>query len=291
MCQLSIAAPARWVAVLIVVCAMATAYAQNPGAGAAAGQTPAQTAAGEYDAMLARAAKLYYSSTKEGLSGFTCAVHPDWHALFESAQPGAAISSADERIALLNSVKITLHARMKGGSTMDWEPAADPSNTLDHDSTTLLTNMHQATEQTFQGFLQFWTPFVDGSAIPESSAGLDIAPAGNGFSLHSKQDGTEVTEILGSSLLLEHFDVDLNGSSVKFVPSYQSTAKGLLVTGFQAQIRQQGASPEQTQEMRVGIEYKTVEGLPIPAQLNMQVIGTGVFNFALDACAVSKQAN
>jgi len=288
------APPVRLIAALAVACMAAAAFAQAPFAPAVpvvSGQSQTQPSNSENDAMLAKAAKLYYSTSRAGLSGFTCAVHPDWHALFVSAQPGSAISPADERIVLLNSVKITLHARMKGGSTLDWEPASEPNKPSDQDSTNLLKNMHQATEQNLQGVLPFWTVLVDGSAIPDSAEGLEIAPTASGYKIHFKQGTNEVTETLGSSLLLEHFDVNLNGSSIKLVPYYQSTEKGLLVTGFQAQLLPQGTPPQKTQEMRVGIEYKTIEGFPIPSELNMQVVGTGVFNFNFDGCAVSKQAN
>ena len=295
MYEFPFASPARLLAAFAVACMVAAAGAQAPSAAAipavVPGQTQAQPANNENDAMLAKAAKLYYSSSREGLSGFTCAVHPDWHALFVSAQPGSAISPADERIVLLNSVKITLHAHMKGGSTLDWEPASDLNKPPDQDSAILLKNMRQATEQNLQGVLPFWTVLVDGSTVPDSSDGLEITPTASGYRIHFKQGATEVTETLGSSLLLEHFDVNLNGSSIKLIPSYQSTEKGLLVTGFQAQLLPQGAAPEKTQQMRVGIEYKTIEGFPIPAELNLQVIGTGVFNFSFDGCTVSKQAN
>jgi hypothetical protein len=295
MYRLLYALPASLLAVFAVVGIMPAAYAQAPPAVTSPGVAPKQAQPepnnSENNAMLAKAARLYYSTSKEGLSGFNCAVHPDWHALFVSAQPGSAISPADERIVLLNSVKITLHAHMNGSSTLDWEPVQDPNKPADQDSTNLLKNMHQATEQNLQGVLPFWTVLVDGSAIPDSSEGLEIAPTSSGYKIHFKQGANEVTETLGGSLLLEHFDVNLNGSSIKLVPSYQSTEKGLLVTGFQAQLLAQGAPAEKTQEMRVGIEYKTIEGFPIPSQLNMQVIGTGVFNFSFDGCAVSKQAN
>ncbi len=278
------------------VCLMASAYAQDPSASTSpappAGQAAAkaQPATPENDAMLARAAKLYYSSAKAGLNGFTCLVHPDWHGLFVSANRDAAVAPDDARVVLLNGVRITMHARMKGGSTLDWEPASDPNKTLDEASTTLLKSMHEATEQTLQGFLQFWTPFVNGSTIPESSAGLEITPVEGGYSMHAKTSDTEVTETMSNSLILEHFDVKLNEASVKFAPLYQSTAKGLLVSGFQAQILAQGAPLEKAQEMRVAIEYQTVEDMPVPSRLNMEVIGTGIFNFTFDGCTVDKQA-
>ena len=39
----------------------------------------------------------------------------------------------------------------------------------------------------------------------------------------------------------------------------------------------------------VAIEYQNVQGFPIPAQLNMSIVGTGIFNFALDGCTANAQ--
>ena len=292
--------PIRWPGWLLEtvasVCLMSSAFAHAQSASTSPAPTTGQAVARaraatpENDALLARAAKLYYSSAKAGLSAFTCSVHPDWHGLFASANRGAEVAADDARVVVLNEVRITMHARMQGGSTLDWEPATDPGKAVDQDSAAMLKSMHEATEQTLQGFLQFWTPFVDGSAIPESSAGLEMAPVDGGYSMHAKTSDTEVTETMSSDLVLEHFDVKLNEASVKFAPSYQSTAKGLLVSGFLAYILAKGDPPEKTQEMHVAIEYQTVEEIPLPARLRMEVMGTGVFSFTFDGCTVDKQA-
>ena len=62
---------------------------------------------------LAQAAKLYYSSSKAGFKGFDCALGPIWQALY-SSKSGGQLSAADvSPVALLNSVKTALHARME----------------------------------------------------------------------------------------------------------------------------------------------------------------------------------
>lgn len=286
---------ARLVTAIAVLSMTAAACAQNPSAtasqSAAPGETQSNPTKSENDAMLAKAGKLYYSTTKYGLGGFTCAVHPDWYTLFVSARKGDTVAENDPRIVLLQSVKLTLHAHMKGGSTLDWEPAPDPSNTLDKDSLTLLNDMHDATEQTLMGFLQFWTPFVDGSAVPENSEGLEITRTGNGYKLHAVTSDTEVTEEMDNLLTLTRFNVVMKQATVNFAPTYAPTAQGLLVNGFLANILAAGAPTGQTQEMHVGIEYKALDGFQIPSRLNMQVIGSGTFNFNFDGCTVSRQAN
>jgi hypothetical protein len=257
--------------------------AAPPGRPGAQAQTATKPSAN--DAMLARAGKLYYSSTKAGLVGFDCKVRPDWPALFRSAQPDTPLAENDSRMVLLNSVKIVLHARMKGNSTVEWVAPSAP----DKNSAELLENMHAATEQTMQGFLQFWTPFVDGSAIPSSSDGLDITTSDKGYKLHAKTSDTEVTEELDNQLTLTHFNVVMSQATVSFSPTYKATPRGFLVNGFLAHILPAGAPPEKTQEMHVDIEYQTIGDIPIPARMNMKVIDSGEFDFTLEGCTVNRE--
>jgi len=56
------------------------------------------------------------------------------------------------------------------------------------------------------------------------------------------------------------------------------------VSRFVARIRKTGASTEKAQEMHVEIYYQQVDGFPLPSRLNVEVVGTGVFNFQMDGC-------
>lgn len=285
-------------ATLLAIClAAASAQAQNPAAqpttGAAATQAQPELpipATRENDELLAKAAKLYYSSARAGLEGFDCTVHTDWRSLFASANKNTAITEDDPRVALLKSVGITLHARMKGGSTVEWIQASSPDRPLDEDSNATLEGVHKATEQTLQGFLQFWTPFFDGSVVPASSKGLRIETSATGYNLGVEDGSTTLKEIFNNSLTLEEFDVVRSGSAVKFNPSYKATDKGMLVDGFEAHIQPPGKTPEQAAKMRVQVAYQTVDNVPIPARVNIEVVGNAIFNFDFDGCTVNSAA-
>jgi hypothetical protein len=243
---------------------------------------------GTDDAWLQKAGSLYYSTAKSGMSGFDCAVHPDWRTLFASANAGSTVDANDARILLLDTVKINLHAHMQGGSTLEWTADASNGQPLDQDSSTLLKKMREVTEQTLEGFLQFWTPFVDGSVVPASAEGLTITHTGSVNTIHAQDSDTALTETFGNDMMLEHFDVDMNGISIKFQPAYKPTGQGWLVKSFQAHVQPAGVPPEQAQEMHVDIEYQTLGGIPIPSRLNMEMTNTGNFNFVLDGCTVSR---
>jgi hypothetical protein len=294
--RLPLAPPARLVVALAAICLAAFgARAQAPAASSplaaapASGQSaqPAAAKPNPENAWLAKTGKLYYSSARAGLSGFDCAVHPDWHTLFVSASKGEPVAEDDARILLLKTVKITLHARMMGGSTIDWVDTSDSGKPLDQSSTEVLDGMHQSVQQTLEGFVQFWSPFIDGSVVPQSADGLDITHTPTVHTIHAKQGETELTEVFNPDLVLEQFNVVLSGTSIKFSPAYESTGQGLLVNGFRAHIVPAGSGPGQAQDMTVAIEYQKIGDIPIPGHLSMEVMGTGKFDFTMDGCAIN----
>jgi hypothetical protein len=270
-------------------CLAASTQAQDPAAPAAtpgsAPGTPASPAANEANgAMLIKARGLYYSSSKAGLKGFDCAVHPDWKALMESAAPGAKIDD-NPAVALLNSVKITLHGRLDGGSSLDWDAPSDPAKPVDQASADMLDKMHQGTERSLTGFMQFWSPFVDGSVIPATPDGIEFTNDAKGHTLHADQGGTSLTEVLDNDLVMQQFNVVMGGAKINFSPRYKTTDQGLLVNAFHGHIEPPSSTP--VQEMEVGVDYQTIGGFPIPSRIGMEVSGTGKFEFALDGCKVN----
>lgn len=238
------------------------------------------------NATMARAAALYYSSSKAGLKGFDCIVHPDWQSLFLSANHTSSLTADQQnRVALLNSAHIVLHARMDDTSTYDW---SDPptQNSPVSDAASLLQSMHASSWQTLHGFLQFWSPFFDGSAVPSNATGSEVTHSADGFTMHAKTSDSEVTEIFGSDLILQHFNVISGGNNVRFDPYYSPTPQGLLVNRFHALIRPVNAPASADQEMRVGVQYQTVDGIPVPSHLDMEIVGTATFNMDFSDCTV-----
>jgi hypothetical protein len=259
------------------------------------GQTPpsaASTAQADPNAaFLAKAKSLYYSTTKAGLTGFDCSVRPDWANIFKIIEKSSAATAGDQaadekHVALLKAVKITLHARLTGpGSGLDWKP--DTTALPDQESLELLDHMHQATGQNLQGFLQFWTPLVNGSVIPDSSAGIEVTKTATGHTIHAMDGSTSLTEVLDAGNVLKQFKVEMTGAKISFEPGYTATPNGLLVSSFAARIQAPGATPAQEQKMNVKVEYQTVKGLLIPHTLSMEQVGSGVVAFTFEGCTVN----
>lgn len=301
MLKLASASPARFLAAFLTTgCLCCGASAENrvpiPTASTqpSASSNPAGADAVRFDsntAFLAKTSDLYYSSSKAGLRGFDCQVHPDWHSLFVSAEQDPSVADDDPRIQLLKSVNITLHGRLTGGSSLDWNAPTSSAKPLNQDLTDLLSSMHQASDRTLTGFMQFWSPFIDGSVIPATPEGLEITHSDKGHTLHADQEGTSLTEVLDSNLVMQQFNVATSGAKINFSPRYKTTGQGLLVNGFQARIQAPSDPPDQAEQMRVDIDYQTVSGFPIPSKISMEVLGTGKSDFTLDSCTVNPPAS
>lgn len=294
----ALAASSRSLAALFAVCSLAVAaYGQSAPAspvGPAEPSTTALPAAATPDphaAFLAKASQLYYSSAKAGLRAFDCQVHPDWRTAILSAAPGAAVPDTSPDLLLLKAVSITLHGRLTGGSTLDWNPPPAPAKPLDQQSMDLLDHMHQGVDRSLTGFMQFWAPFIDGSVIPATSEGIEIADTDKGHTIHADQEGTSLTEILDKDLVMQQFNVATGGAKINFSPRYKSTAQGLLASGFDASIQSPSDTPDHAEHMQVEVEYQSVSGFPIPSRIVMEVVGNAKFDFALDGCTANPPAS
>lgn len=279
--------PARLPAMLAISISLvaATAGAQNSTPSAGQTHAPATGQQSPENEWLAKTASIYYSSAKAGLTGFTCDVHPDWRALFVSASKGADASASDPNLLELNKVKVRMHARMKGASTIEWLVDSSEGPPANSNTESVIDSMHQTVQQMLEGFMQFWSPFMEVSVVPNKADGLEITHTPATHTIHAKQGNTELTEIFNGNLVLEHFDVALAGTTIKFAPTFESTPQGLLVKKFAADIRPAGATPQQTQRMQVRVNYQTLNNQMIPGQVNMEIVGTGAFNFAFDGCS------
>ena len=147
-----------------------------------------------------------------------------------------------------------------------------------------MDKLHQTVQQILEGFMQFWGPFMEVTVVPQKADGLEITHTATVHTIYTRQGATELTEIFNKDLVLEHFNLMLGGTSIKLSPTFEPTPQGMLVKTFTAEIEPAGA--QQTQKMMARVDYQTVNSQTIPGQLNMEISGTGSFNFAFDGCSI-----
>lgn len=276
--------PVRIAAVLLALYSM-KAGAQNPPTVPSAAPQPAAVASLN-DTLLAKATARYASTAKSGLHSFDCSVHPDWETIETSSRKGAPMAGGDSEIALLNKVKITLHARLDGDSTVDWAVLA--GKPVDAAASAMLDRAHRGIEQTLTGALKLWVPLINGS-VAESLGAEDgyVAQTENGYSVRSRDKRHSLREEFDRNLLLTRYVIADSGSVVDIAPTFRQTNLGLLLSGFTALVHPADSTTEKAQEMRIAVEYQVVSGAQIPARLAVEVPNVVTMDFALDGCTVN----
>jgi hypothetical protein len=277
----------RTAAALVALFSM-QAHAQNPAAAPPASAAPVQQAdaASLGDTLLTKATALYASTAKSGLRGFDCSVHPDWLRIKASSRKSAPAAGSDSDIVLLKAVKITLHARLDGNSTMDW--VIPEGNSLDQASGAMLERAHRGIEQTLEGALKLWIPLVNGSVAESLGAeDVDITQNENGYSVRSRDKRHSLAEEFDRKLLLTRYVIAEAGSVVDIAPAFQLTSQGLLLSSFVAHVQPAGAPGEKAQEIHFSVEYQAVSGAQIPEKLAVDVSNVVTMDFFLDGCTVN----
>ena len=279
---------------LLLVSVLPTGAQSTPPTALVAVQGQTSNAAGAKDALMARAEMLYDSAEKSGLRTFNCQVHPDWNLIMTSSRKGAPLSPDDPRLPLLNEVKITLHGRLNGSSTLDWQPPAKP---LRSSAQATLDTAHRGIEQTLLGVLKLWTPLVDGS-VPESFGedGFALTQSESGYTLRSKDKQHAQTEQFDRSLLLTQFVTVDSGSMIDVTPAFVTAGQGLRLNSFVARIQSVGDATHTLQEMRVAFEYAAAPqaagpAQAIPSKVAIEIPNAVTMNFALDGCVANPPAN
>jgi hypothetical protein len=262
---------------------------QDPTQGSTQGSAPAPATGPRTseDEWLAKAANVYFSSARAGLTGFDCDVHPDWRALVVSASKGKDIAASDAYLGQLKNVTVKMHARMQGGSTIEWQQNSSDGQRPSDDMNAAIDAMHQTVQQILEGFMQFWSPFMEVTVVPKKADGLEITHGITTHTIYTRQGTTELMEIFNKDLVLEHFNLMLAGTSIKLSPTFEPTPQGMLVKTFAAEIQPAGTTPQQSQKMMARVDYQTVNSQTIPGQLSMEISGTGNFNFAFDGCSTN----
>ncbi|MGA2048030.1 MAG: hypothetical protein ABSG96_10060 [Terracidiphilus sp.] len=238
------------------------------------------------DTLLAKAAGLYDSTARAGLQGFDCQVHPDWNLVMTSSRKGASAAGDSAKLALLGTVNVTLHARLKGNSSLDWQVPGQPRTPIDKASTAMLDQAHRGIENTLVSVLKLWVPLVDGS-VAESlgEEDMEIAQTENGYALRSKDKS--LTEEFDRNLLLVRYLAVDSRYTVNIEPTFQHSSQGLLLSSFVAHIHPARAPTDSIQEMHVGLEYQAVSGAEIPARLTIEIPNVVQMEFKLDGCSIN----
>jgi hypothetical protein len=235
--------------------------------------------------VLSHARGAYYSLRQEGLDAFACDVTPNWQLVLEkeSRQNPQGVHNAIETLNQLhftvslasdNSVKLT-HNELTGQSSK---------------MMAALGKIYGGMEQMATGFFDTWKMFLLNSPLPEVDSTYRLEAEGRRYVLSYKDDLTDVVTTMGRDFAISDLKVTTAQFDSAIQPTFLRTPKGLVLSAYQASYKSQNA--EETTQLKVAIDYQTVDGLQMLRRLNLS--GTyGDSPFAVELtfsnCRVTKK--
>ncbi len=222
---------------------------------------PAQAA--DKDVVIRQARAAYYSLNGEGMQQFQCNIMPNWEVLL--ADPFKADPAALGRaVQKLNQLRFSATVPSQGDAKVTHnEIPADNKQMADG-----LTQIYSGMEQMVVGFFQTWSVFVISPGLPEAGSTFQLEEIPSGYRISYKDGTADVVTQMNKDFSITSTAVSSKEFDSTLQPLFKQTAKGLLLSGYQAIYS--GASAAEKTELQVKIDYQQVDGLQLPKTLDLQ---------------------
>ena len=228
--------------------------------------------------LLLSARQQYYNLRTNGVKSYTCNVYFDWDGFFTQVA-GKPLPKDDPTMVYLKSLKLVLVNDLSGEGDMKFIDAGAPPE--DHKEG--VEKLKASIKQMVGGFVQAWTPTLNGTIIPVEVDGMKKTPAG--YTLTGK--GEETTEeTLDSNLRLTGLSVKSKDLLSTMQTTFISSPKGLLMTEMEGDYHEPESAPATHVVMKTSFE--PVAGVELPATLTASVPSVATFKFAFNGCTVEK---
>ena len=229
--------------------------------------------------LLISARQQVYNLRTSGVKSYTCDVFFDWDDFFTQVA-GKPLPKDDPTMVYLNSLKLVLVNDLSGDASMKFiDAGAPPEERKDG-----VEKLKGSIKQMVGGFVQAWTPTLNGTIIPAEVDSLKKTP--DGYLLTGK--GEESTsETLDSNLHLTGLSVQSKELSSTMQTTFVPSPKGLLMTEMAGDYREPDATAPTHVVMKT--TFAPVEGAQLPATLQASVPNVATFKFAFRGCTVEKQ--
>ena len=184
------------------------------------------SAAVDQKGLLDQTRAAYYQPIQRGVQGFACTVSFDWNDVLERAS-GRKIPQREPTLVALKSAGVTVTDDLIKGVTVKVEypsgPAAVPAPVASREK--ILKNLVTAS-------LEGWNPFLSDRIFPMEGTKyhFELTPTGYRLTL----DGGTFFSILDldTKFQVTHGENHLNGTTTDFVPTFDTSTHGWLITSL-----------------------------------------------------------
>ena len=228
---------------------------------------PSLARAADKKEIIRQAREAYYNVKAAGLVEFRCQASPDWDSIVKAIKPPPA--DPDQLLPLLRQLHFGVAVGPDGGAVVSHQfDGAPPSQQM----AARLSLMTTGADQVLNGFFQSWTPFVFGSAFPESNAEYELENADELYRLHQKQGSADVVVTMTREFVITEIAVKSPQLEATIRPQFSRNNKGYLLSRLGDVYK---IGPTAQGEFAMDIRYQEVEGFTLPAALTANVTVTG----------------
>ncbi len=222
---------------------------------------PAQAA--DKDVVIRQARAAYYSLNGEGMQQFQCNITPNWEALLADLRKTDSAAAA-RAVQKLKELRFSATIPSQGDVKVTHnEISADNKQVADG-----LTQIYNGMEQMIVGFFQTWSVFVINPGLPEAGSTFQLEEIPSGYRISYKDGAADVVTQMNKDFSISSTAVSSKDFDSTLQPLFKQTAKGLLLSGYQAIYI--GASAAEKTELQVKVDYQQVDGLQLPKTLDLQ---------------------
>jgi len=222
---------------------------------------PAQAV--DKDVVIRQARAAYYSLNGEGLQQFQCNMTPNWEALLADLRKTDS-AAVDRAVQKLKELRFSAVVPLQGTAKVTHnEISADNKQMADG-----LAQIYDGMDQMIVGFFQTWSVFVITPGLPEAGSTFQLEEIPSGYRISYKDGSADVVTLMNKDFSITSTMVRSKEFDSTLQPLFKQTAKGLLLSGYQAIYI--GASATDKTELQVKVEYQQVDGLQLPKTLDAQ---------------------
>jgi hypothetical protein len=222
---------------------------------------PAQAA--DKDVVIRQARAAYYSLNGEGMQQFQCDMAPNWDALLADLRKTDP-AGADRAVQKLKELRFSATVPSQGNAKVTHnEISAENKKMADG-----LTQIYSGMEQMIVGFFQTWSVFVISPGLPEAGSTYQLEEIPSGYRISYKDGAADVVTQMNKDFSISSTAVSSKEFDSTLQPLFKQTAKGFLLSGYQATYT--GTSAAEKTELQVKVDYQQIDGLQLPKTLDLQ---------------------
>lgn len=228
-----------------------------------------QTSVADSKKVLEDARNAYYSLRAAGLDEFRATIKPNWELVLKD-QMKADPAGAQAGLKLLNGLHFSMLLDRNDKVTVTHHTDTEPSNEQQRKG---FDDIYSGMDQAIDGFFATWKLFMLTPPFPSPDGNYTLENLGTQYRLSYKDGGADVVTMMGKNLII----TDIKVNSADFIssvrPQFVHTAKGFVLTGYDADYKPTSGSG--VVKLTLKIDHEPVSGLQLPVGLVLDSVLDG----------------